>query len=899
MKSFFHFALILPGFLALAGSSLSQGIDWGDALDPPFPTLAVNNGAGHQIVPGFFLGFGVDPEFDGQPSGNASGDDNTGMDDADGIIFNSWLIPGQQATLLVIASAPGMLDAWIDFSANMSWGDPGEQIFTSAGIPAGYTVLTYNVPQTAAPGFMAFARFRFSTAGGLPFTGLAADGEVEDYMVVIGPPPTGQIFIDPDPARTQIQNEISLALVPGTLFGPPSLLVAAYNDEPFVGGPGIGISYSTDGGSTWGNTQLQYPVNPFLPAGSMQHMFDPSITVDGSGNVFASYVATDGATGGASGLFVSKSIDGGITWSVPDTVAVDRAAIGTGNPPDTAYRFNDRDQINADRYPESPYYNRIYVTWIKDRGFYQPFQPWSDIYFSYSSDGGSSFSSAHRINAWSNSMGNMPVVDVAKDGKVYVAWMHYNVQTGGQGIIFLDHSTDGGLTWSADVPVDTVNLPPLNLSPDGVLAKGAAVMRVQPADPNELYVVYAADPDAAGPDEADIFFIKSTDGGTNWSTAIRINDDATNTDQVLPWMTVKPNGIIEIAWYDRRNDPNDQFWDVFYSFSFDRGSTFSTNTRLNMLQFFSPATGKFGTWYGEYLALASDYQKSFVVHTSANFGPLGDVELSAAPVYANWKDYGDAPDPMYQTKYYNLGASHVLDGVTYLGTWADAEPDGIPDPAAMGDDNYQLADEDGIVFPATIYAGLTDTIAVSASVGAYFSGWIDFNNDGDWADGSEQVYTDLPLSPGNNKLLLSVPFNAVADTTFARFRISSVNGLSYTGEAPDGEVEDYLIVIQAQTGMTESKPPVNDIKIYPNPASVQLTVVYNIPDEGSVFIKIYDLYGRLVSRSPAQHGSKGMNRQTFKLATSAGAHLDPGIYLAEVVMNDQPVSRQKLLILEK
>jgi len=896
MKSFTLFTLILTAVLGFPGSLLSQGIDWGDAIDPPFPTLAVNNGAAHQIVRGFFLGFGVDPEPDGQPSGNASGDDSSGMDDADGIIFNSWLIPGQQATLLVIASAPGMLDAWIDFSANMSWADAGEQIFTGAGIPAGYTVLNFNVPTTAAPGWMAFARFRFSSVGGLSFTGMAADGEVEDYMVVIGPPPTGQIFIDPDPARTQIQNEISLALDPGTLFGPPALLVAAYNDEPFVGGTGIGISYSTDGGSTWGNTQIQYPINPFTGL-NMQLMFDPSVTVDGSGNAFASYIATDGnAWGGASGLFVSKSIDGGVTWSVPDTVAIDRDTIQPV--PDTAYRFNDRDQINADRYPESPFFNRIYVTWIKDRGFYQPFQPWSDIYFSYSSDGGNNFSTAQRINSWANSMGNMPVVDVAKDGKVYVLWMHYNVQSGGQGVIFLDHSTNGGVTWSADVPVDTINLPSLNLAPDGVLAKGAAVIRVQPADPNELYVVYAADPDAAGPDEADIFFIKSTDGGTSWSNATRMNDDATNTDQVLPWMTVQPNGIIEIAWYDRRNDPNDQFWDVYYSYSVDRGSTFSTNSRVNVLQFFSPATGKFGTWFGEYLALASDYQNSYAVYTSANYGPLGDVEIAAIPSPATWKEYGDAPDPPYLTKYYNLGASHILDGVTYLGTWADGEPDGIPDLLARGDDNYQQNDEDGIVFPATIHAGLTDTIQVTASVAGYFSGWIDFNADGDWADTGEKAFSDILLIAGTNKLPLAVPANAITDTTFGRFRFSSVSGLSYTGDAQDGEVEDHLIVIQAQTGQKDPFIPI-DIKVYPNPASDRVNVSYSLSRDCSTGIKIYDLFGRPVTISQDQNGSKGMNYHSCALVTTEGVPVSPGIYVLEFMMDHKPVCRMKLLVLAK
>jgi hypothetical protein len=41
-----------------------------------------------------------------------------------------------------------------------------------------------------------FARFRLSTAGGLAPTGLAADGEVENYAVTLSPCPT-VVYVDP------------------------------------------------------------------------------------------------------------------------------------------------------------------------------------------------------------------------------------------------------------------------------------------------------------------------------------------------------------------------------------------------------------------------------------------------------------------------------------------------------------------------------------------------------------------------------------------------------------------------------------------------------------------------------------------------------------------------------
>jgi hypothetical protein len=125
-----------------------------------------------------------DAETDGQPHPHALGDDNDGNDDENGVVFNTPLVPGKPAQVTVTASGPGLLQGWIDFDANWSWADPGEQIFTDQSLVAGPNVLNFNVPATAAIG-RTFARFRFSTVGGLPFYGPARDGEVEDYMVRI------------------------------------------------------------------------------------------------------------------------------------------------------------------------------------------------------------------------------------------------------------------------------------------------------------------------------------------------------------------------------------------------------------------------------------------------------------------------------------------------------------------------------------------------------------------------------------------------------------------------------------------------------------------------------------------------------------------------------------------
>ena len=167
------------------GAGLS--LDWGDAPDPNYPTLRSSNGAYHVIVPGIFLGGGVDPDADGQPAPDARGDDYDGSDDdEDGVTFITPLIPGQQASVEVMASV-GYLDAWIDFDADGNWSQASDQIFQSKFIvAAGSYVLNFQVPSDAATDVDTYARFRFSSTGALSPYGPAQDGEVEDYHILLG-----------------------------------------------------------------------------------------------------------------------------------------------------------------------------------------------------------------------------------------------------------------------------------------------------------------------------------------------------------------------------------------------------------------------------------------------------------------------------------------------------------------------------------------------------------------------------------------------------------------------------------------------------------------------------------------------------------------------------------------
>ncbi len=180
--------------------------DFGDA-PAPYPTLLANDGARH-VATGPMLGTAREVSADGQSSAGADGDSA----DEDGVAFMDPLVPGQDATVRVTASATAVLDGWIDFNTNGSWGDAGEQVFNRVSLAAGSNDLVVNVPADAVVSDRVFARFRLSTAGGLSFTGAAADGEVEDYRVSIVP---AAPLMDAEPALTPgTSNTVSWSAVP-------------------------------------------------------------------------------------------------------------------------------------------------------------------------------------------------------------------------------------------------------------------------------------------------------------------------------------------------------------------------------------------------------------------------------------------------------------------------------------------------------------------------------------------------------------------------------------------------------------------------------------------------------------------------------------------------------------
>lgn len=184
--------------------------------------------------------------------------------------------------------------------------------------------------------------------------------------------------------------------------------------------------------------------------------------------------------------------------------------------------------------------------------------------------------------------------------------------------------------------------------------------------------------------------------------------------------------------------------------------------------------------------------------TSSNAG----TDLDAVALCLAGLDYGDAPDSL-GTLLASDGPRHMVFSTLQLGALTDTEPDGQPSPGADGD----AEDEDGIAFPGALAVGGSYVLQVSvlnnAAEDAYLNAWIDFNRDLDFVDAGEQIAIDQVVATSATSVGLSftVPGSAANGPVYSRLRLCMTASTcdSPVGFAAAGEVEDYLVTIDAPT----------------------------------------------------------------------------------------------------
>ncbi len=384
-----------------------------------------------------------------------------------------------------------------------------------------------------------------------------------------GGPNMGIVVNDPtlDTGNNTTQSETSVARS-------DSVIVVGYNDSgDFATANSFsGFSYSQDGGGSFVDAGVLAPT----PGGTASG--DPSLAVDSAGRFFYATLATDAT--GASFIGVARST------STSPTVTFGTPVLIPGLDP---LGFQDKELIAIDT-TGSSFNGNVYVVWTEF-----PDAGGARILFSRSTNGGVAYSGAVQISAANTGVsGAMPFV--GPNGVLYVAWED---RAGGR--IRFRSSANGGVTWGTVVTAANLTRlrnaaasancgrPALNGNIRVNEFPSIAVDLSNGTGRGNIYIAYASDPDGntnAG-DAADVFVVRSTNGGATWSTPMSVhgtaamNPDTTQRDNFMPSTAVDGSGNVSVTFYDRRGDPNNMSIALFRAVSTDAGVNWSNQQVAN------------------------------------------------------------------------------------------------------------------------------------------------------------------------------------------------------------------------------------------------------------------------------------------------------------------------------
>ena len=416
------------------------------------------------------------------------------------------------------------------------------------------------------------------------------------------------------------------------------------------GARGLVAGVSFNGGTTW-----QTVVIPKITlcsggtaanGGDFKRATDPWLSFAPNGHLYFFSLSLDietppGAEGGfgKNAMLVSESMDGGLTWSDPITIARDE------NP-----RFlNDKNSITAD--PTDS--NFIYAVW--DRLDIPPGEVINPenavaigskgpVRFSRSTDGGASWEPARTIynpGGVNQTIGNQIVV--RPDGTLvdfFNEILNFRNDDGGSQFDFnlsLIRSADEGATWTRGRPIRAAKMQPRTLftpfpfvgvydpeTGDPVRTEDVLPEVAVDATNGNLYAVWQdarfsnsgifSDPSLL---IDEIAFAMSTDGGFTWSTPIKINSTPTNIalgnrQAFIPSVDVAADGSLAVTYYDFRNnnggaDLRTDYFVIHCHSGCGNATNWGNEIRLTNTSFdMRQAPMARGFFVGDYEGLASD-----------------------------------------------------------------------------------------------------------------------------------------------------------------------------------------------------------------------------------------------------------------------------------------------------